>query len=451
MATTKKPHEMTFAEFAEAVKPSGAVNRFPKIGPGADVYSYSVYMNGPLVQMLPVDAREHLFKDVSVHALTEKLGLSALNPRDNMKVAELVATRSAWMSAVLEASMNREERSEEVSQDYTLLTNGMTHPWIAKELAAQQELSKKLKPALALAGVNKDVIPQETSVGRVVAQDGNFTMQANKDGEIVTHENRRLNGLPAVGEEVAVTYYRGSGQVFNVQEKVQVSPPFVDPQTEDLAVMLESEGTAPQVILFNSMDGFAKFVRAHGLDEKLIETAMDTRKASPKTVANLPPRELITPPYVDKSSGCLALDYKEHGATYTALFGSAQAMASRAREFGLGARAIASAQTLEAQQDRAGKIGLNVEASEAKIRAELTAKGLTQFVESAVNGRHYMGRIVAVSSLHVAQDTGRGVVAIHDVRTLDKAPALDDRLTVKYEGGRGQVTDMVKGSKDLGR
>lgn len=451
MADQKKPHEMTFVEFAEAVRPSGAVNRFPKIGPGADVYSYSVYMNGPLVSMLPADAREHLFKDVSVHALTEKLGLSWLNPRDNMRVAELAATRHSWMAAVLEASLTREELAPEVSEDYTQLTNGMTHPWISSELKTQMELSKHLKPALALAGIGRDVIPQETSVGRVVAQDPHFTMQTNGDGEIVTHENRRLKDLPAVGDDVAVTYYRGNGQVFNVHEKVKVSAPFVDPQTKDLAVMLETDGAAPSVVLFNSVGGYAKFVHAHGLKESLIETAMDARQASPKLVTPIPPRELITPPYLDKKSGCLAFDYREHGSTYTALFGSAMAMSTRARDFGLSARAIATAQTLEAQQQRAGQAGLNVEASETRLRADLKAKGIENFVDTGISGRQYVGRIIAVSPLHVAQDTGRGVVAIHDVRTLDKAPALNDRLTVKFEGGRGQVTDMVKDGKDLGR
>ena len=64
MATDKSlktPAEMSFAEFANAVKPSGAVNRFPSIGVGVDVYSYSVYMNGPLAAELPEHAREHAF------------------------------------------------------------------------------------------------------------------------------------------------------------------------------------------------------------------------------------------------------------------------------------------------------------------------------------------------------------------------------------------------------
>ena len=39
-SNVKKPAEMSFAEFADAMKPTGAVNRFPAIGAGNDVYSY---------------------------------------------------------------------------------------------------------------------------------------------------------------------------------------------------------------------------------------------------------------------------------------------------------------------------------------------------------------------------------------------------------------------------
>ena len=94
----KKPHEMTFSEFAESVRPSGAVNRMPQLGTGQEVLTYSVYMNGPAAEELSGDAQEHHYRDVMLHALTEKLGLNPEAFRDNLKVAELVATRSAWMT-----------------------------------------------------------------------------------------------------------------------------------------------------------------------------------------------------------------------------------------------------------------------------------------------------------------------------------------------------------------
>lgn len=460
MATTNQLNAifaMSFSEFAEAVKPSGAVNRFPVIGPGADMYSYSIYMNGPVAKTLPEHVQEHTFKDVTLHALTEKLQLNAGSARDNLKVAELVALRGAWMSAVLEASVGQGDLPDRVMEDYSLLTEGMTHPWIAAELTMQKALSAKLPPSLARAGITKDVIPHEVSVGKVVGQDTDFTIQKTTDGEVVTHENRRLNTLPAVGSEVMVSYYRGSGQVVNSLENVKVSEPYIDPVSEDLGVMLDDGAGASQLVLFNSIAGFDKFVKAHGLDTELVRKAMDVLEAAPKLRSQIPLRELVRPPYIDAHSGCLAIDYKEEGVQYSALFGSARVMASLAHEFGLGAKAVAMAESLEmgvGKQNSLAQAGgdkvLNANL-ESALRADLKQQGFEKFDASNIDGRYYMGKIVAVGPLHVAQDLGRGVVAIHDTRTLDKVAALGDRLTVKYQEGRGQVTDMVKSSKDLGR
>lgn len=452
---TNKSFAMSFAEFAEAVSPTGAVNRFPAIGPAPDVYSYSVYMNGPLAATLPVQVQEHTFKDVTLHALTEKLQLNSASARDNLKVAELVAMRSAWMSTVLEASIGQGVQSGQVLEDYTLLTNGMTHPWIVAELNKQRELSSKLWPSLARAGVTKDVIPQETSIGVVLAQDSDFTIQKTHEGEVVTHENRRLNSIPEVGADIMVTYYRGTGQVVDTLEKLTVSPAFIDPFSEDLAVVLNEGQPGTQVILFNSMGSFDKFVKAHGLDESMVQKAMDVRAASPKTSAQLPPRKLVKPPYVDLNSGCLAIDYEEHDVVYSALFGSAKTMASLSKEFDLGAKAIGMAHALEADMAKPGAFASLVNRaemeSEDKLRKGLKYQGYESIEKSGVDGRQYMGKIVAASKLYVAQDIGRRVVVIHDTRTLDKSPAVGDRLTVKFKDGRGQVTDMVKAGKDLGR
>lgn len=458
----KTPAEMSFAEFATAVKPSGAVNRFPSLGVGVDVYSYSVYMNGPLATELPEHSREHAFKDVTLHALTEKLQLDSGSARDNLKVAELVALRGSWMSAVLEASVGQARPSAQVSEDYALLTKGMAHPWIADELKTQRALSSKLQSVLARAAVAtsdrlKDVIPKETSIGRVVAQDLDFTVQQTNDGEMVTHENRRLNAMPVMGSEIMVSYYRGMGQVVNSLENVKVSPPFVDPVSGDLAVVLEDGNGVEQVVLFNSLASFDMFVKAHNVDSDLVRQAMDARQASPKAIVSATKRELVKAPYIDAKSGCLAVDYKEHGVVYSALFKSAAEMGLLANEFDLGAKAIADSKALQVGR-WGGSTAAEVEvlseveeqASEAELFAELDRLG-HQDLQDAAEGISYVGKVVATSRLHVAQHIGRGVVVVHDLRALDKAAALGDLLTVRFDSARGQVTDMVKSDKDLAR
>lgn len=79
--------------------PSDAVNRFPSIGSGADMLSYTVYMNGAAGRNLPEHLQQHDFKDVTLAALSEKLGLDPKSHRDNLKVAEVVSIRSSYMSA----------------------------------------------------------------------------------------------------------------------------------------------------------------------------------------------------------------------------------------------------------------------------------------------------------------------------------------------------------------
>lgn len=449
-----KPFDMPFSEFAEAMKPSGAVNRIPSLGVGADVHSYSVYMNGPLAALLPADAQEHQYKDVMLHALTEKLQLNSGSARDNLKVAEVVAVRSAWMSSVLESTLDRPAGlSEQVLEDYALLTDGLTHPWIVGELDKQRALGAKLQPALDRAGMAtggkvKYVAPKENSVGEVVAQDDDFTMQKTGDGEVVTHENRRLNAKPVVGSEVVISYYRGSGQVINSLANVKVSPPFIDSVSGDLAVLL-AEGARDQVVLFNSVSSFGNFVKAHGLDDKLVRQAMDARAASPKVVVPPPERVLASDVYVDAASGCLAVDYKERGVVYSALFRNADEMGVIADEFGLGAKEITAAGILEGQMADRPRVNAQ-EASEMSLRANVAGMGY-EGIQEPVDGRLYIGKVIAVSGLHVAQDIGRRAAVIHDLRALDKVPAVGDNLTVKFDFGRGKVTDMGQKGKDLGR
>ena len=453
----KKPAEMPFAAFAEAVKPTAAVNRFPAIGPGMDVYSYTVYMNGPLVAALPAHAREHTFKDVTIHALTEKLQLNPLNARDNLKVAEVAQLRSAWMSAVLESSVEPGFKlSDAVAKDYELLTNALEHPWIQEELAQQRLLSARIRPTLerasqAVGTSVKDVIPKEVSVGEVVAQDLDFTVQKTRDGEVVTHENRRLSSVPEVGAEVTVSYYRGSGQVVASLENVKESPPFVDPISGDLAIMLEDGAGLGQMVLFNSVSGFDKFIKAHGMDADLMRQAMDVRAVTPKPEIAQPRRELTSAPYLDPESQCLAVDYRERGVPYTAMFRSAGEMGTHAQEFGLGTKPLAIARALE--DARSPKQGLDsqVHSSLNRLLEDLADKGVRDFKDTGAEGHTYVGKVIAASALHVAQDLGRGQVAVHSKAALDKVPAVGDSLSIKFHDGRGRVSEMTKAARDVGR
>lgn len=453
-----KPSHLPFAAFAESVKPSGAVNRFPGVGAADDVYTYSVYMNGALAAQLPAHATEHSFKDVTLQALTEKLGLNPLSARDNLKVAELVALRSSWMSAVLENGVDHGPERQAVLSDFAELSKGMQHPWINAELDRQRELSTRLGPTLARAGLEKDVPPREVSVGRVVAQDGDFTLQETTAGEIVVHENRRLQALPLVGESAMVSYYRGSGQVVNDLEHAAFSAPYIDKATQDLAVdVIDPSLNVQQVVLFNNVQSYEQFVQAHKLDQGLVQQAFDARAENPKAVYATPARSLVNRPYIDPKSACLAIDYSEGGVTYTALFESAEKLAAVASEFGLGAKAVAEATRLEAEAAQALQSGLlqddarALRQSDLDIRSELRTAGYMFPERSGEVDRDYVGKVVAVSSLHVAQEIGRGKVVIHDARALDKLPKIGDQLSVRFKDGRGVVNDMVRAGQDLGR
>lgn len=453
----KKPFEMSFAEFADSVKPSGAVNKLPAIGGGSDVYSYSVYMNGPLANELPIDAQDFQFKDVHVYALTEKLGLNSGSFRDNLKASELVATRSAWMSSVLEHSGRGGILTEDVSLDYALLSPGMVHPWIVAEIAKQKLVFLGLQPALdsagrAVGGVVVDRSPDVISTGKVVSSNSDFTVQATTAGEVVTHENRRLGAVPVVGQTVTVAYYRGNGQVFENLENSKVSAPFIDKVTGDIAISLNDElGAAKQVVLFSSIVPFSKFVEEQGLDAALIGQAINARVETPKIVPmkNLPKRELVGQIFVDETSGCLAQTYEENGQEHTVLFSSSDAMASYAKDFGLNDNDIAFAEHIETEQrlfmDKDGRHSLD------SLRTKLSTVGVNEvYIDPSVS-RRYEGKIVETSELHVMQRLSPSTAVIHDKRNLDKTPNDGDLMTVLYENGRGRVADVVKVNKDLVR
>lgn len=226
-------HDLTFPAFVEAIRPSGGMNRWPQLGQSKEVVSYTVSMNGDAATQLPETARDHEFRDVAVHALTEKLGLDPLSFRDNVKVAELLALRHTYLSTILEASIPNAIQPE-IYEEYNRVSDGFTHPWLQEQIHAQRNYEQMLKPALeeaarAIGPVNAERAAAGVSHGAIVSQNDDFTIQSLGNGVVVAHENRRLEHVPAVGDDVTVAYYRGRGQVVENMQALRVGE--LDPQS----------------------------------------------------------------------------------------------------------------------------------------------------------------------------------------------------------------------------
>jgi hypothetical protein len=449
----KQPYEMSFTEFAENVKPSGAVNRTAPVAGVDDYLSYTVYLNGPLASGFPPDIQEQTFKDVMVHALTKDLGLNHQSFRDNLKVVELVTVREAWMASVLALTPELSKTlSEEVLNDFETLNAGLMHPWVLAELNKQRAMTKGLKPALDAAALKvgadvKDKTPNQFTNGIVLSSNSDFTVQAANNGEIVTHENRRLVAIPEVGQNISVAYYRGAGQVFESHENIKVTDPYLDKETGALAVMLLNENGAPkQVLLFSGLSPYDQFIKAQNLDKGLLDIAFEVLDKKPKVEIPKPiiKRELLSDIYVDDISGCLAVDYSENGAKFSVVFSNAEAIEAYAKDYGFKESNLSLARKLESGHN---EITIDdVFTSLEDIKNKLAAEGASEYVKPDVESRRYVGRVAGESSLHVAQDIGRKVMIIHDKRHLDKLPEVGDRMTIEYKDGRGTVTEMERQS-----
>ncbi|MDH2918870.1 MAG: hypothetical protein PXX73_06730 [Sideroxydans sp.] len=168
--TSKKPHEMTFIQFAQAISPGWSTRvKFPlKDGlcdpkwitsvwdsteNGTD---YGVYWhNQALANQLPSDAQRYRFDDFFLHPFTEKLGLNPSVSADNVKAAQLLATRNAWIAAIQDyygqysPNLGITMLSRGAAAEYLLLTSGVIHPWMEKEvrLYITEQKEKKLQEA----------------------------------------------------------------------------------------------------------------------------------------------------------------------------------------------------------------------------------------------------------------------------------------------------------------
>lgn len=432
-------HEMSFAQFAESIRPSGGMNRWPQVGTSHDVVTYSVSMNGDMAGKLGDSARDHEFRDVAIHALTEKLGLDPHSFRDNVKVAELLALRHAYLATVLDASIMN-VLTPAVTAEYELVTQGFSHPFVAQEIQSQREFGSLLKPVLddAVKALGTPVVEKSAagvSRGAIVSQNAGFTVQSLGDGEIVVHENRRLESQPAVGQNVTVAYYRGRGQVIENMSELTIGEAYVEPKSGDLAVNLTTpNGEVSHVVMFNSMAMVAEFAAEHALDREFVGRAMEAREATPKNAAARPHRVALGDPYLDLETGSLAVDYSENSLRFTAVFSSAEEMEKHRTTLNLSPAALSIAKTIDTQTREQSEANVN-----RSLQSALALAAQSEVKTVDVSSGRYSGVIVAQTAVHVVQDRGRNEVSIHDKRLLDKVPMVGEQLTIAYKGGRADV------------
>lgn len=447
----KPLHEQTFSEFAEAIRPSGGMNRWPQLGRATENVTYSVNMNGTQAGEIAEGSRDHEFRDVAIHALTQNLGLDPHSFRDNVKVAELLALRHTYLTTILDASFVQ-TIPPEIQTEYEAVSNGFTHPLIAQEIASQRAFGALLKPALHDA---ESVLGQPTteraaggiSHGTIVSQNDAFSIQNLGDGVIVAHENRRLDSIPAVGDDVTVAYYRGQGQVIERIAELRVGQPFVELDTGDLAVgLIGADGRIEHMVMFPNMAMVHEFAVEHDMGRGFVIAAMEAREATPKPVVQRPERKALGVPYLDAESGGLAIDYVEKAKRFTAIFNSSKEMLEHT-SLELPSEAIRQVTELE----QAVKLSHDQRAQHSFAQAERLVDGkLIRPVNT--NSARASGTVVAITSAHIVQDRGRNEVSIHDKRLLDKIPIIGEHFSVEYRGGRGEVQIRNQSSsRDLAR
>jgi hypothetical protein len=167
--TAKKPYEMTFVEFAEAILPSWGTSLgsstlssdnpewLTSVWNSADKRGiYHVFWhNDPLKNELPQEAQKYQLDDLSLYPITTRLGLNPEVEKDNIKASILLAVRNAWITAIQHhygqstTTIPSCTLTNAAAAEYVLLTSGLVHPWIKEQIRqhiAEQNL-KKLEQA----------------------------------------------------------------------------------------------------------------------------------------------------------------------------------------------------------------------------------------------------------------------------------------------------------------
>lgn len=166
----KKPHEMSFAEFAEAIRPVWMISVTNPFKPTTthsewltsiwdstdNRCTYSIYwINDALKNELPPEAQKYQFDDLSLFPITARLGLDPETDADNSKAAEVLALRNAWITSIQHhygqsaTDTPRCTLTKEASAEYVLLTSGLIHPWIQERIQRHiaEQSQKKLEQA----------------------------------------------------------------------------------------------------------------------------------------------------------------------------------------------------------------------------------------------------------------------------------------------------------------
>lgn len=161
----KKPYEMSFAEFAEAIRPSWGISVASPFKPTAThsewltsiwdsaekrcTYS-TFWSNDALKNELPLEAQKYQFDDLSLFPITARLGLDPESDEDNSKAADVLALRNAWITSIQHhygqsaTDTSRWTLTKEALAEYVLLTSGLIHPWIQEKIRQHKaEQSRK--------------------------------------------------------------------------------------------------------------------------------------------------------------------------------------------------------------------------------------------------------------------------------------------------------------------
>jgi len=142
-----KIHDLTFAQFALAMVPCWGIYQTNglDVQPSTAQWLASLWdsadkrvtisinwQDTPLKDELPPAALTYQFNDLSLQASALALGLDAGVHADLRQVAELMATRNAWFSAIAHhCRQSAELLANDVAQDYVQLScNWLQHPWV---------------------------------------------------------------------------------------------------------------------------------------------------------------------------------------------------------------------------------------------------------------------------------------------------------------------------------
>lgn len=161
-----KIHDLTFTQFARAMTPSwgiGLTNPLD-VQPSTAQWLVSLWdsadqrttisigwQDTPLKAELPPAALRYRFDDLSLQPSTQALGLDAGVDADLRQVAELMATRNAWFSAIdHHCGQSDELLANDVAQDYVRLScNWLQHPWVQDSVRRYKVEQAREKAVLA--------------------------------------------------------------------------------------------------------------------------------------------------------------------------------------------------------------------------------------------------------------------------------------------------------------